>query len=71
MNVEQLIDIQPDGEANFCIDFPDYSVGNVKDRSISEVWNSSRAERFRAYKRERPLSLCHRCGAKYVSEIKE
>ena len=30
MNVEKLIDIQPNGEANFCVDFPDYSIGNVK-----------------------------------------
>ena len=28
-NVKNLIDIQPDGEANFCIDFPDYSMQSV------------------------------------------
>jgi radical SAM protein with 4Fe4S-binding SPASM domain len=71
MNVENLIDIQPSGEANFCVDFPDYSVGNVKDHSIDEVWNSPRAQRFRNYRREKPLSVCFRCGAKYISEIKE
>ena len=71
MNVEKLIDIQPSGEANFCVDFPDYSIGNVKGSSIAEIWNGPRAERFRAYRREQPLSVCHRCGAKYISEIKE
>jgi radical SAM protein with 4Fe4S-binding SPASM domain len=71
MNVETLIDIQPNGEANFCVDFPDYSIGNVKGSSIAEVWNSSRAQRFRDYRREKPLSVCYRCGAKYISEIKE
>ena len=71
LNVENLIDIQPTGEANFCVDFPDYSIGNIKDASISEVWNSSRAQRFRDYRRRKPLSVCHRCGAKYISEIKE
>jgi MoaA/NifB/PqqE/SkfB family radical SAM enzyme len=71
MNVEDLIDIQPSGEANFCIDFPDYSIGNVNNRSIQEIWNSARAQQFRAYRRERPLAVCCRCGAKYVSEIKE
>ena len=25
-----MIDIQPNGETNFCVDFPDYSIGNVK-----------------------------------------
>jgi MoaA/NifB/PqqE/SkfB family radical SAM enzyme len=71
MNVEKLIDIQPNGEANFCVDFPDYSIGNVKDHSIDEVWNSPRAQQFRNYRREKPLSVCFRCGAKYISEIKE
>ena len=71
MNVEKLIDIQPNGDANFCIDFPDYSIGNIKDSTIEEIWNSERAEKFRNYRREKPLAICHRCGAKYCSEIKE
>jgi MoaA/NifB/PqqE/SkfB family radical SAM enzyme len=70
-NVERLIDIQPNGEANFCVDFPDYSFGNVKGSSIEEVWNSRKAEIFRAYRRQHPLAICYRCGAKYISEIKE
>jgi len=71
MNVEHLIDIQPNGEANVCVDFPDYSIGNVKGASISEVWNSDRARRFREHRRTHALAVCHRCGAKYISEIKE
>ena len=50
-NVEKLIDIQPNGEANFCVDFPDYSIGNVREARIGEIWNSERANRFR-YHRE-------------------
>lgn len=70
-NVENLIDIQPNGDANFCIDFPDYCIGNVKDLSMAQIWNSERAEKFRNYRREKPLAICYRCGAKYCSEIKE
>ena len=69
-NVERLIDIQPTGEANFCVDFPDYSIGNVRHATIGKVWNSPRAQRFREYRRRKPLAVCHRCGAKYISEIK-
>jgi len=25
-----LVDIQPNGDVNFCIDFPDYTIGNIK-----------------------------------------
>lgn len=70
-NIENLIDIQPDGEANFCVDYPDYSFGNVKDATIKELWNSSEAQKFREYRRVKPLAVCYRCGGKYISEIKE
>ena len=66
-NVERLIDIQPNGNANFCVDFPDYVFGNVRNASIESVWNSEPARRFREYRRARPLPVCHRCGAKYMS----
>ena len=61
------MDVQPDGEANFCVDFPDYSFGNVRSSTIKELWNGERAARFREYRRKRPLAVCHRCGAKYIS----
>jgi MoaA/NifB/PqqE/SkfB family radical SAM enzyme len=68
-NVEKLIDIQPNGDANFCVDFPDYTFGNVRRASISELWNSEAARRFRAFRRENSLAVCHRCGAKFMSEL--
>jgi MoaA/NifB/PqqE/SkfB family radical SAM enzyme len=67
LNIEKLIDIQPDGSANFCVDFVDYSFGNVREATIQELWNSERAERFRNHRRDRPLAVCLRCGAKYMS----
>ena len=67
MNVERLIDIQPGGDANFCVDFPDYVIGNVRESTIEAVWNSERAERFRQFRRQTPLPVCHRCGAKHMS----
>ncbi|MBN2714474.1 MAG: radical SAM protein [Deltaproteobacteria bacterium] len=66
-NIERLMDIQPDGAANFCIDFPDYSPGNVMQSSIAELWNSKRAAKFRDYRRAQPFAVCGRCGAKYCS----
>ncbi len=69
-NVENLIDIQPDGEANFCVDYPDYSVGNVKGSTIKKIWDSPKAGKFREYRRKKPLAVCYRCGGKYISEIK-
>jgi len=67
-NVESLIDIQPNGDADFCVDFPDYVIGNVKTDTIEDIWNGKRAEHFRKYRRNKPLPVCSRCGAKYMSE---
>jgi len=71
MNVEKLIDIQPDGSANFCVDFPDYPIGNVTAATITEIWNGPGAAQFREYRHRRPLAVCYRCGAKYISEIND
>ena len=68
LNIEKLIDIQPDGSANFCVDFIDYSFGNVREATIRELWNGERAERFRQYRRAHALAVCQRCGAKYMSQ---
>ena len=67
-NIENLIDIQPDGSANFCVDFPDYIIGNVMKDSIANIWHSERANKFREYRRKNLLPICYRCGAKYITE---
>ncbi len=63
-----LIDIRPDGSANFCVDFIDYSFGNVREASIADLWNGDRAERFRELRRSKPLAVCYSCGAKFMSQ---
>jgi MoaA/NifB/PqqE/SkfB family radical SAM enzyme len=70
-NVERLIDIQPNGDANFCVDFPDYVFGNVRENTIAEIWNSERAEDYRQLRRQGPLPICFRCGSKYMSAQEE
>ncbi len=66
-SLDEFLDIQPGGEANFCVDFPDYSIGSVANATIEELWNGERAERFRERRRRNPLAVCHRCGAKYMA----
>ena len=69
-NVERLIDIQPTGEANFCVDSPDGCLGHVRHATIAEIWNSERACRFRARRRQGLLGACHRCVARHMAEIR-
>jgi len=64
--IEKMIDVQPNGDVNFCVDFPDYTFGNVKNAAIEELWKSEAAERFRILRRKQQLGACYRCGAKYM-----
>ena len=68
-NAERLIDIQPNGDANFCVDTPDYRIGNVKESTLEDLWNNEIAEKFREYRRKHRLGACYRCVSKYMSEI--
>ncbi|MBN2008406.1 radical SAM protein [candidate division KSB1 bacterium] len=69
-NPEQLIDIQPNGDANFCVDLPDVIIGNVKEQTIAEIFNGEKANAFRAYRRKQRLPACYRCVAKGMGEIR-
>ena len=69
-NVERLVDIQPTGEANFCVDLPDGSLGNVRDASIAAIWNGEPARRFRERRRQGPLGACGRCVARHMADIR-
>lgn len=70
-NAERLIDIQPTGDANCCVDFPDFTFGNTREATLAQLWNSERARKFRARRRLKPFSACHRCGAKYMAMIRD
>jgi len=56
-------DIMPNGDVAPCRDYPDYVVGNIKEGSLLNVWNSERYRKFRtALKAEGGLfPICARC----------
>ncbi|MBN1824387.1 MAG: radical SAM protein [Endomicrobiales bacterium] len=65
-NPWKLINIQPDGEADFCVDYADISVGSVRENTIKDVWNSLEADNFRKYISKKMLPVCSRCGARNI-----
>ena len=70
-NIERLIDIQPTGEANFCVDFPDGVLGNVRENTIAAIWNGEPARRFRDRRRQGRMGACHRCGARLIAATRD
>ena len=61
-----FVQIEPDGDATFCGDFPDYVIGNVRRKGLGEVWRGEKARRFRAKLAREPLPICARCCGNYV-----
>lgn len=56
------ISVLPDGNLTFCTDFPDVIVGNLKDSTINEIWNSNKAESFREYmEKNECFPICKCC----------
>lgn len=57
--------IKPDGEVRFCPDewIDDYVLGNIRDRSLDEIWRGRQARRFRWRMVSRgPFPGCRRCS---------
>lgn len=60
-------DLRPNGDVTFCPDFPDYTVGNVKEKRFLEIWNGEKAKKFRRVLLEKGLfPLCSRCCGLYA-----
>ena len=66
-NPQVLSDILPNGDVNFCVDFPDYIIGNIRNSTLEQIWNSQKADKFRSYLQKKSLPICFRCGAQYIS----
>jgi MoaA/NifB/PqqE/SkfB family radical SAM enzyme len=65
-NINGLVDVQPDGNVNFCIDFPDYAIGNVLKSTLYKIWHSERARKFRETRSKGEMPICYRCSSKYL-----
>lgn len=58
------VNIHYDGNVGFCADYPEYSIGNIKDSNLLDLYNNERAIDFRKKLRESPRGLfpaCKRC----------
>ena len=50
------------GDVSPCRDYHDYVVGNIKDHTLTELWNSERYQAFRrSLTTEGLMPVCSRC----------
>jgi radical SAM protein with 4Fe4S-binding SPASM domain len=62
ISIFQAVEIDSNGDMSPCRDYHDYVVGNVKDQTITEVWNNEAYRKFRgSLHREGLMPACTRC----------
>lgn len=49
------------GNVDMCVDFDDFSAGNVLEKDVMEIFSGSEAEKFRQKFLESPLPICGKC----------
>ena len=62
ISIFQVVEVNSNGDVSPCRDYHDYVVGNVKESTLSELWNAARYRRFRrSLAREGLMPACSRC----------
>jgi radical SAM protein with 4Fe4S-binding SPASM domain len=62
ISINQVVEIDSNGDMSPCRDYHDYVVGNVKDHTITELWNSPRYRDFRiSLHKDGLMPVCTRC----------
>jgi len=62
ISIYQAVELDSNGDMSPCRDYHDYIVGNVRDHTITELWNSEAYRRFRgSLHTEGLMPSCTRC----------
>jgi radical SAM protein with 4Fe4S-binding SPASM domain len=62
ISIYQAVEVDSNGDMSPCRDYHDYVVGNVKEATITELWNSPAYRRFRqSLSNEGLMPVCSRC----------
>lgn len=62
ISIYQAAELDSNGNMSPCRDYHDYIVGNVKEQTITELWNSSHYKKFRKNLKDKGLMpVCTRC----------
>ncbi|MEZ5979694.1 MAG: radical SAM protein [Planctomycetota bacterium] len=59
------LDVLPDGRVTPCVQFPDLTVGDLREQSVEEVWQGERNREFQRFVSGENLPICAKCNAIY------
>jgi radical SAM protein with 4Fe4S-binding SPASM domain len=62
VSIFQAVELDSNGDMSPCRDYHDYIVGNVKEKTITELWNSEKYLKFRkSLQQDGLMPVCSRC----------
>ncbi len=62
VSIYSVVEINSNGDMSPCRDYHDFVVGNVKEKTITEIWNSEPYRRFRqSISQDGLMPVCTRC----------
>jgi radical SAM protein with 4Fe4S-binding SPASM domain len=62
LSIFQVVEVNSNGDLSPCRDYHDYVVGNLKEKTITELWNSEAYRKFRrSLAKEGLMPVCSRC----------
>ncbi len=62
VSIYQVVEVNSNGDVSPCRDYHDYVVGNIKEHTLTELWNSERYQTFRRSLSTKGLMpVCSRC----------
>jgi radical SAM protein with 4Fe4S-binding SPASM domain len=62
VSIFQAVEVDSNGNLSPCRDYHDYVVGNIKEATVTELWNSAKYREFRrSISAEGPMPVCSRC----------
>ena len=62
VSVYSAVEINSNGDMSPCRDYHDFVVGNVKEKTVTQIWNSAPYRKFRKSISEKGLMpVCTRC----------
>nr|WP_321258501.1 radical SAM protein [uncultured Pseudodesulfovibrio sp.] len=62
ISIHQAVEIDSNGDMSPCRDYHDYVIGNIKDHTVTELWNSERFRTFRSsLHKDGLMPACTRC----------
>lgn len=60
------MDVLSTGDVTPCGPYPDLIFGNLKDKSVDEIWNGGAYQEFRRYRRSKAFPVCQKCDCLYL-----